>query len=74
MFTTLNGTHRHNEPHPQSYAIKEDLVKPAARKAGLGIGNKTDFTKLVERTPGPIYKERNFCDKFTHLKLKMTKL
>lgn len=71
MWTTKNGTYRRNEPDPQSYEIKEGLVNRQQSAHGFGFGQKTDFTKLREKTPGPIYQEKNICDKFVHLKLKL---
>ena len=74
MFTTRNGSYRRNEPNPQSYTISEKLVKREKSGNGFGLGSKTDFTKLREKTPGPIYKEKNLCDKFIHLKLKLAQI
>ena len=71
MFSTLNGNFRLTEPHPQSYELKEDLMKQTKRSAGIGIGNKTDFTKHREKSPGPIYKLSGFADKFVHIKRKL---
>lgn len=71
MFSSQNGNYRLNEPHPQSYELKEDLMKQNKRSAGIGIGQKTDFTKQREKSPGPIYKLSGFADKFTHIKLKL---
>lgn len=71
MFTTRDSSGRRNQPSPQSYAISEKLIKREKSGNGFGLGSKTDFTKLRERTPGPIYKEKNICDRFIHLKLKL---
>jgi hypothetical protein len=74
MFTTKNGSYRRNHPDPQSYEIKEKLVVRSRSGNGFGYGNKTDFTKLKEQTPGPIYRETSLADKFIHLKLKLKQI
>lgn len=71
MFSSLNAKARMSEPHPQSYELKEDLQIRNKRATALGYGQKTDFTKHREKSPGPIYKISGFTDKFTHLKVKM---
>lgn len=71
MFTTRDSTHRLGNPGPQSFGIKETLIKRNRSGCSFGYGMKTDFTKLKEKTPGPIYSEKNFCDKFVHLKIKL---
>jgi hypothetical protein len=38
MYSTLNAKLRKNEPSPQTYELKDDLMKRNIRAAGLGYG------------------------------------
>lgn len=71
MFTSQDATYKRHNPSPQKYLINEKLVTRDRGGNGLGFGEKIDFSKLAERSPGPIYDIRGFCDKFSHLKLEI---
>ena len=45
MFTTRDSTHRLGNPGPQSFGIKETLIKRNRSGCSFGYGTKTDFTK-----------------------------
>lgn len=40
-------------PDPQSYVVKDDLMKKTASSWGMGYGGKIDLSKTLADTPGP---------------------